>query len=450
MKQIRRFISALLCLCFVASAACADGLLKVGCEGESTLNLQDRLVELGFSQSIPDGKYGNATKQSVLDFQKAANSAGFNISVDGVAGEQTLGLIYDDQKMESFLCFGINEKSLRTARLQTRLYDLNFIAERPDGYFGPNTQNALRAFQRHAKKHGADIDVSGKRDLKTKNLLSSKDLSLLSIEAPEFFDDAKPLELNESYIASRACILVDLSSGETLFEKNAGKKMYPASTTKVMTLLIALESADIDKQITIPKEASDVPKDSSLVPVYPNEKMSFRDLLYGLMIRSGNDAANALAVICSGSIESFVEKMNSRAKKIGMKNTHFSNPHGYHDDMHYTTCEDLSLLTIEALKNQDFFNIAKATSYNMPATKKRGELEISTKSSILLPESPYFYPYAIGIKSGFTKPAANCYIGMALKDGRCLLAVVLDCRTRPKMWTDLKRLFEYGFALSSK
>ncbi len=405
-------------------------------------------MDLGFYKSEPDGVYGKSTRRSVMDFQRAAKKAGFNIAVDGIAGEQTLGLIYDDGKMEDFISFGINEKGLRVERLQTRLYDLNFLSEKPDGYFGVNTQKALTAFQRYVQKRGADIKVSGKRDLKTKKLLESKDLSLFGIEAPEFFDETRPLSLNPNFIASRACMLINLSTGETLFQKNADKKMYPASTTKIMTLLTALEKTDVDKKITIPEEAARVPSDSSLVPVYPGEKMLLKDLLFGLMIRSGNDAANAVAVICDGSVSKFVDSMNNNAKKTGMKNTRFSNPHGYHDENHFTTCEDLCLLTREALKNRDFFNIVSATSYKMPPTKKRGEIEIKTRSAILLKESPYFYPYALGVKSGFTRAAGNCYVGMAEKDGRRLLAVVLDCRTRNQMWLDLRRLFEYGFNLN--
>ncbi|MDO5022761.1 MAG: peptidoglycan-binding protein [Eubacteriales bacterium] len=448
MKAIKKLILLWLCMCLIMPYAMAENttLLKVGSQGAQTRTLQERLVELGFLNSLPDGKFGKATKDAVLSFQRAANRAGFKLSVDGIAGQNTLGLIYDDQKMQDLLTFGLNEKSLRAMQLQTRLYDLNFLPQRPDGIFGPNTEEALKAFQRHAQKNGADIEITGKRDLKTKNLLLSEDLKTLNIQAPEFFDESNPLSLNQGYIAARSCILIDALTGDVLFEKDADKKMYPASTTKAMTLLCALENADIDSIITIPKEALDVPKDSSLVPVYPDEKMKLKDLLYGLMVRSGNDAANAVAMLVSGSIDKFVDTMNQKAKSMGLSNTHFTNPHGYHNDEHYTTSRDLSILALYAMQNYDFYNISQAADYVMPATARREELKISTKSSIILPSSQYFYPYAIGIKSGFTTPAGNCYIGSAFKDGKYLIAVVMDCRTRPHMWLDLKHMFEYGFA----
>ncbi|NLA53900.1 MAG: D-alanyl-D-alanine carboxypeptidase, partial [Clostridiales bacterium] len=246
---------------------------------------------------------------------------------------------------------------------------------------------------------------------------------------------------------AKSAILIDMQTGRVLLSKDTDAKRYPASTTKIMTLLLALENMNLNQTVTIPGAASAVPKDSSLVPVYPGEVMPLRDLLCGLMLRSGNDAANAVAVLTSGSLESFVTLMNKKAAELGMTGTVFTNPHGYHDKEHYTTAGDLAKLSLYALQNPAFRDIITATSYTMQATSRRPELLIKVNTDLFNPLSRFYYAPAFGIKSGFTRAAGFCYVGSAAKDGRLLLAIVLGGRTRYQAWTDITRLFQAGFNL---
>ena len=156
--------------------------------------------------------------------------------------------------------------------------------------------------------------------------------------APSDWDENNPGALSPDHLYAQTAVLIDAETGDVLFDKDSLVRMYPASTTKMMTLLLALESdIPLDQEITIPEVAENVPSDSSFVPVYEGERMTFQDLLYGTMLHSGNDGANAIAYLVGGSIAQFVDMMNERAAQIGCTGTHFSNAHGYHDDAHYST-----------------------------------------------------------------------------------------------------------------
>ena len=181
--------------------------------------------------------------------------------------------------------------------------------------------------------------------------------------------------------------------------------MYPASTTKVMTLLLALESGiSMDTTIVIPQQANQVPADSSLVPVFPGDVMTFRDLLYGFMLTSGNDGANAVAVLVSGNVESFVDRMNKRAEELGCEGTHFANPHGYHDENHYSTALDLARITSEAVKLDAFRKIVSAPSYTMsiPPGRQRGRPPGSTPIRCSRRTTPTIIPTASASRLAFT------------------------------------------------
>ena len=144
-----------------------------------------------------------------------------------------------------------------------------------------------------------------------------------------------PSDLQEGHLFAQSAIAIDYNTGEVLFSKNPDARMFPASTTKIMTLLLALESGiPLETEITVPQEAVDIPKDSSTIPISAGEVLTFEDLLYGFMMRSGNDGAIAIAITCSGSVNAFVAAMNQRAADLGCTNTHFSNPHGYHENDH--------------------------------------------------------------------------------------------------------------------
>ena len=258
------------------------------------------------------------------------------------------------------------------------------------------------------------------------------------------YDPKTPDILKDSDLEALSAVLIDSESGAVLYEKNSHTRMYPASTTKVMTLLLAIETGwSFDTPIQIPHAASDVLGDSSLIPVYPGETMTFGDLLYGMMLHSGNDGANAVAALISGSVEGFVVRMNERAAELGCTNTHFMNPHGYHNENHYTTALDLALIAQEALKHPEVRQITSTLSYTMHISS-RGEVALHNKNQMLQSTSKFYYERCFGIKTGFHSNAGQCFIGAAEKDGATLISVVLRSTAEGK-WTDTKRLFNYGF-----
>ncbi|NLG23736.1 MAG: hypothetical protein GX558_00145, partial [Clostridiales bacterium] len=419
--------------------------LKLGSQGDEVIKLQTRLIDLGMLAGEADGTYGQATKQSVTDLQNYLVSKGYEIAVDGIAGPATQALLYDDQATWGAGELKLGRTGYMVTMLQTQLYAMGFLNDLPDGRFGAGTEAALRAFQARMVELGyKGAAQTGVADAATRAALYA---NALALPTPDSYDAKRPQDLQPGNLWSRACVLIDADTGEVLFEKNGDQKMYPASTTKIMTLLVALERAKLSKKVTIPAEAAQVPSDSSLVPVRVGEQMTMADLLYGMFIRSGNDASNAVAVACGGSIDRFVAAMNAKAEELGMAGTRFANAHGYHDADHYTTARDMAVLTAAALKNADFRKIASARTYTMAATAKRGELALTKNYSILDPSSSYYYDGAFGIKTGYTSAAGQCYVGAAQRDGRTLIAVVLRCGMyRSDKWTDAARLFNYGFA----
>ncbi len=271
------------------------------------------------------------------------------------------------------------------------------------------------------------------------------------------YDAAHPELLTEEDLVGVSCILIEQTSGDVIFEKDADRLMYPASTTKIMTVLLGLlATEDLSEMVTVSYSASkegvkaQLDPKSSLLGLIEGEQLTMEDLLYGTMIRSGNDGAIAIAEHVSGSEAAFVELMNRTARQFGMTNTNFMNSHGLHNDYHYTTARDLSTLAYEAMKNETFADIASTVSYNMAATNAQRERTITTDHRIMLKtyrgeENSYYYSYANGIKSGTTDAAGNCYVGSAEKDGVKLISVVLYS-DRYDVWRDTKKLFEYGFS----
>lgn len=267
-------------------------------------------------------------------------------------------------------------------------------------------------------------------------------------ESPSDYNRNVPQLLREGHLYSQSAILVDAQNGDVLFSKNARQRMYPASTTKVMTLLLALESGiAMDTTIVIPQQAAQIPADSSLVPVFPGDVMTFRDLLYGFMLTSGNDGANAIAVMVSGSVEAFVERMNKRAAELGCEGTHFVNAHGYHDVNHYSTALDLARIASEAVKSDAFRKITSAASYTMHIRRGSNELEtrVTNSNALLKSDNTYYYADCIGIKTGYHSMAGQCFVGAAERDGVRLVTVALHSTGSSEKWIDTIRLFNYGF-----
>ncbi|MBQ3425345.1 MAG: D-alanyl-D-alanine carboxypeptidase, partial [Clostridia bacterium] len=271
---------------------------------------------------------------------------------------------------------------------------------------------------------------------------------LARAEEQAAYDMANPGNLLSGHLYAESALLIDEDSGETLFSKNSKIRMYPASTTKIMTLMLALESdVPLDAEVTIPREAARIEEGSSVVPVYPGDVMSFSDLLYGFMLSSGNDGANAIAVLVDGNIDAFVENMNRRASELGCQGTHYVNPHGYHDPEHYTTASDLAIIARAAMRDPEFRKIVAAPDWTMHIRRNGSTVEtrIISRNTLLQSGEKYYYPACTGIKTGHHNKAGWCFVGSAQREGMRLICVVLNCREEMSKWYDAARLFEYGF-----
>lgn len=256
----------------------------------------------------------------------------------------------------------------------------------------------------------------------------------------------------EPNVASSAAILVESSTGKILFEKNSHEKMYPASTTKVMTAILVLENCDLEEMATVSRNAVfSIPSGYVNCNLRENEQICVKDLMYALMVKSANDAAVVLAEHISGSVESFADKMNEKAKELGCQNTHFVNPNGIHHENHYSTAYDLYLMAHYAMKNETFRNYVSTTSYTLPATNQYPAQDriCLTTNDMIRPNSRYYQENVIGIKTGYTTEAKNCLISAARKNNVELIGVVLHAGTNAEglseRYIDTKALFDYGF-----
>lgn len=252
---------------------------------------------------------------------------------------------------------------------------------------------------------------------------------------------------------SRAAILIDSKTGNVLFEKNADKKMYPASTTKIMTALLALEKVDkgeisLEQPITYTKTAeATMDIDGSNIALKVDEKMVLGDLIKGLLLASGNDAAAIIAEYIGGSIDAFVVMMNEKASSLGLENTHFANPHGLHHEENYTTAADMAKLAREAMKNETFRSIVECAHIRLAATNMSEErYYINTNNLVSRMRYPYYYyDKATGIKTGSTTEAGYCLVSSAKDKGKEVIAVVFKADDISASHTDSKNLLEYGF-----
>lgn len=270
------------------------------------------------------------------------------------------------------------------------------------------------------------------------------------------YDPEHPELLTEDDIAATSCILIEQHTGNIIFEKSPDMRMYPASTTKIMTVLLGILTSDLSDMVVTSYAGSKdgvltlLDPDSSYLGLREGEEISMQDLLYGTMLRSGNDGAITIAEHVSGSEAAFVDLMNQTAQAFGMTGTHFMNSHGLHNEYHYTTARDLATLAREAMMNETFADIAGRVTYNMSPTNIRKERTISTGHRIMLQTwngeaNSYYYSYINGIKSGTTDLAGYCYVGSASRDGVDLISVVLQS-DRYGVWRDTKKLMEYGFS----
>lgn len=219
-----------------------------------------------------------------------------------------------------------------------------------------------------------------------------------------------------------------------LYEKNGDIRYPMASTTKIMTALIAAEEGELDRTVVIPKEATGI--EGSSLYLREGERLTLMELIYGLMLRSANDAAAAIAIALHGSVDAFTERMNARAEELLLTDTHFDNPHGLDGETHYTTAKDLARLGAAALANET----VRTVSSTYKKTIGEGESRRLVVNHNKLLRS---YEGAIGLKTGFTKKCGRCLVGAAERDGVSLVSTTLSA---PDDWADHKRLLDYGFS----
>lgn len=261
------------------------------------------------------------------------------------------------------------------------------------------------------------------------------------------YDASRPEILAPRNLRAESAIVIEQSSGQVLFEKNADEMRPPASTTKVLTILLALTMADPEEVVTVSSYAAAVPEDSSKIGLKEGEQVKLGDLIRATMVQSGNDGAIAIAEHIMGSEAAFVALMNEAAARYGCSRTHFTNPHGYHDDYHLSTARDLAIIAREAMQNADFREIVSLTSYTLPETNLSEARRFTNRAAAFLAEgedNQHYYQYSTGIKTGQHSLAGDCFVGSATKLGIPLISVVLNSGSTAK-WTDTRRLLDYGF-----
>ena len=238
------------------------------------------------------------------------------------------------------------------------------------------------------------------------------------------------LPLKTRAVSAEKAILLDAVSGRVLYEKNADQQSLIASTTKIMTALVVCEQCNVLDRMRIPKEAVGI--EGSSMYLKEGEVLTVQELLYGLMLSSGNDAAVALAIYCGGTVEGFAEMMNDKARVLGLRGTHFVNPHGLDSPGHYSTARDLAVLAAYAMDNPVFYKTVSAKTVTI------GERCLRNHNKLL-----WQVEGADGVKTGFTRAAGRILVSSATRDGRRLVAVTINA---PNDWQDHKLLLEDGFS----
>ena len=233
---------------------------------------------------------------------------------------------------------------------------------------------------------------------------------------------------------AKSAILIDAATEKAIFEKNAGERLPMASTTKIMTALVAIDNLPLDRVVTAKAEGCGI--EGSSIWMREGDKYTTEELLFALMLQSANDAAAQLALECSGSIEGFAELMNEKAAALGLTDTHFANPHGLDDDAHYTTARDLAILAATALKDPTFSAIC--STYRRTIGSGECTRTLVNHNRLLVT-----YEGAVGMKTGFTKKSGRCLVSAATRGGVTLVAVTLD---DPDDWRDHAALLDLGFS----
>ena len=240
-----------------------------------------------------------------------------------------------------------------------------------------------------------------------------------------------------SGVSARSAVLINGTTGEVIYGKNQSEQLPMASTTKIMTALLLAEENTPQKQVTVTKQMVTV--EGSSMGLLPWDTISYNDLLYGLLLASGNDAANSVAYLLGGSLEGFAKIMNLKAKELGLLHTNFVTPSGLDDENHYTTADDLARLARYAMKNEAFFTAASSKSavlnYGNPPYRR----QLANHNKLL-----NLYDGAVGVKTGFTKKSGRCLVSAARRNEEYLIAVTLSA---PNDWQDHKAMLDFGFGV---
>ena len=253
-------------------------------------------------------------------------------------------------------------------------------------------------------------------------------------------------------IASDTGILMDADTGTVLFDKGGDQQRYPASITKIMTLLVAVENSSMDEQVTFTETGvRNVAADSSNINSKVGEVMTMQDCLHALMIISANDAAAQIAEHVGGTEQNFIDMMNQRAAEIGCTNTHFTNSSGLPDENHYSSAKDMALIFREGLKNKDFRSVIGDADYTIQPTNMTSDKRVMhTHHPMFAPESDIYYPGCVGGKTGFTNLAAHTLVTAVEQNGTTYIAVVMHGVELSTCCLDSKALFDYGFGNFTK
>ena len=241
---------------------------------------------------------------------------------------------------------------------------------------------------------------------------------------------AAALALPCKALSAQNAIMMDAQTGRVLYEKNPDKQSLIASTTKIMTALVVCEQINVLDRVRIPQEAVGI--EGSSMYLKAGEILTVQDLLYGLMLHSGNDAAVALAIYCGGTVEGFAELMNDKAHRLGMQNTHFVNPNGLDSPGHYSTARDMAILAAYAMENPIFLKTVSTKTVTV------GDRILRNHNKLL-----WLLEGADGVKTGFTKAAGRILVSSCTRQGRRLITVTMNDRND---WADHQALYEYGFS----
>lgn len=289
-------------------------------------------------------------------------------------------------------------------------------------------------------------DILKEKGIAAKDTIPQGDEETQGLEEEGSTQEIKPgseagtEEIKKLSLSAKAAALVDASNGRVLYEKNGNEELPMASTTKIMTCIVALENGNLDDEVTVSKYASSMP--DVQLNVVAGEKFYLRDLLYSLMLESHNDAAVAIAEHIGGSVECFAMMMNAKAKELGCEHTSFVTPNGLDADGHYTTAVELSRIACYAIQNKEFLKIINTPSWQFTEITKGRSFTVNNKDRFLS-----LYDGAIGIKTGFTGKAGYCFVGAVQKNDKTFISTVLGSGWPPHKtykWVDTKSLMDYG------